>query len=303
MQQPVETIVRHVNWVLNLLNSYSQWEQRQSWLNYMRDQGNLLQDKRILVTRPKHQSQRLTQLIERAGGHAIQFPVLEITHPEDIQTVTKQLSNTRKPDWLIFTSANAVDFAIICCQHQLPISQNTKIAAIGDNTAKTLRSYGISVDLIPRISSSEGLAAALNLQQMNNKQCLIIKGEGGRSVLSRLLIQQGASVTTADVYRRICPSIDASSLLDQWRYQAIDYVSVNSIEALDNLIQLIGDEGWDLLKKSVLIALSQRVGDAAYKRGLSNVVTATSTSDSGIIESIVQIQQNGLKSTPRVQTN
>ncbi len=269
----------------------------------MHDQPNPLQGKRILVTRPAHQNQLLTQLIKDTGAQAIQFPVIEIVAPHHSKLVQRKISTYNHLDWIIFTSANAVSHAIQLTNNQLPINKNTKIAAIGHNTAACLKQHHIKVDLIPEISNSEGLASALRLQQIEDNCCLIIKGEGGRSILADLLTRHGSNVTIANVYRRICPDVNANLLLDQWRNQTIDFVTVTSVEALNNLIQLIGKQGFQLLETSTMITISQRVHDAALNQGLSKVVTATSTSDRGMIESIVQIHKIGLKSTPRVQSN
>ncbi|MEE9424429.1 MAG: uroporphyrinogen-III synthase [Methylococcales bacterium] len=269
----------------------------------MPDQHKPLQGIRILVTRAKHQNQHLSQLIEQAGGKAIAFPVLEIIAPQNIQSINSQLSKTNTWDWIIFTSANAVNYAVDITNQQLPITEITKIAAIGDKTANCLAKHGITVDLIPAVSSSEGLASSLEMQTINNLNCLIIKGEGGRTMLEKQLSERGAVITTVDVYRRICPKSDSLSLLDQWSQQAINYVTVTSVEALNNLIQLIGDQGFKRLKEATIVVFSQRIHAAAINKGLVNVVIATSTSDKGIIESMVQIQKIGLKSTPRVQSD
>ncbi len=268
----------------------------------MPDQQKPLKDIRILVTRPQHQNQHLSQLIHQAGGHAIMFPVLEIVAPDNVRLVQHQLSNTMVWDWIIFTSANAVNYAIDIASNQLPISPTTRIAAIGANTVNTLHQHGITVDLIPTISSSEGLLASLQLQQINNQQCLIIKGEAGRTVLATLLDEKGAVVTTVEVYRRICPNSNAAALITQWTQQTIDYVTITSVEALNNLIQLIGENGFKLLQNSIIVALSQRIHDAANNKGLANAVIAASASDSGLLESMVQTQKIGLKSAPRVQS-
>jgi uroporphyrinogen-III synthase len=269
----------------------------------MLDLHKPLQHKRILVTRPKHQSQHLSQLIEQAGAQALLFPVLEIIAPHNIQLAQQTLSETSAWDWIIFTSVNAVNYAIEITNNQLPITTTTRIAAIGIKTANSLVKHGITVDLIPSITSSEGLVSTAEMQLIKHQRCLIIKGEAGRTLLAERLRSQGANITNAEVYRRICPNSDSKWLIQQWNTQAIDYVTITSVEALNNLIQLIGDRGVTLLKTTTLVVLSSRIHDAAICKGLTNVIIATTTSDQSIIETIVQLQKIGLKSTPRVQSN
>lgn len=271
-------------------------------MNYMRDAQKQLQDLNILVTRPEHQNNNLAELIELAGGKAIKFPVMEIVAPDNLEIASMQLSKSGQWDWLIFTSANAVNFALKICQRQLSVTGTTKVAAIGETTANCLLKYGIKANLVPQTSNSERLASALQMQQISNKRCLIIKGEGGREKLQEILTNLGAIVTSVNVYRRTCPETNPELLLKHWSHEGIDFVTITSVESLENLIRLIGEKGHDLLKQSVVVAFSPRIRDAAFKRGLTQVITAATTSDSSIIESIVQAHQNSLKSTPRVQS-
>lgn len=262
-----------------------------------------LQGITILVTRPEPQNIKLKQLIEQEGGKAILFPMLEIVPVTNNSKATHQLSTKNHWDWIIFTSANAVNYALKICHNQLPLSSRTQIAAIGKATAKALQTKHIKVDLIPQQSNSEGLLQSLNMQLNNKSRCLIVKGEGGRSLIRTELANTGVNVETVDVYRRRRPELNPASLLNQWRSGQIDYVTVNSVETLTNLVQIIGTTGLTLLKETMLITISKRVQQAAENIELSKTITAIETSDNGIIETLVKLQNNSLKNTPGVQSH
>ncbi|MCH9698843.1 MAG: uroporphyrinogen-III synthase [Gammaproteobacteria bacterium] len=272
-------------------------------MNNNPDIHRALQGITVLVTRPEPQNLKLKQLIEQAGGKAILFPVLEILPVTNTSKAVRQLSAANHWDWIIFTSVNAVNHALEICHNQLPLSLRTHIAAIGKATARSLQSRQIKVDLIPPQSSSEGLLQSLVVQLNDKSRCLIIKGEGGRSLLRTELTNKGVQVDTVDVYRRTCPGLNPSSLLEQWSSGGIDYVVVNSVETLTNLVQIIETAGLALLKDTMLIALSKRVQHAAEKIELSKTITAIDTSDNGIIETLVKLQNNGLKNTSGVQSH
>jgi len=47
---------------------------------------------RIVITRPVHQAQALSQAITAAGGEALLFPGLEIAPPQDLARAQAQLA-------------------------------------------------------------------------------------------------------------------------------------------------------------------------------------------------------------------
>ncbi|WP_256361533.1 uroporphyrinogen-III synthase, partial [Methylomonas koyamae] len=61
------------------------------------------------MTRPAAQAENLCGLIERCGGVPVRFPTLEIAAR---QPEAQAVQDAETGDWLIFTSSNAVDFAI-----------------------------------------------------------------------------------------------------------------------------------------------------------------------------------------------
>jgi uroporphyrinogen-III synthase len=67
---------------------------------------------RILVTRPVDQANKLSELIAEHGGEAICLPAVAIVEHEDRVNIQKKLANLSEFQWLVFISANAVNFAV-----------------------------------------------------------------------------------------------------------------------------------------------------------------------------------------------
>src|SRR6056297_3587036 len=64
-----------------------------------------LAGQRILVTRPRAQSEKLVSMLRESGSVPIQFPVISI---EPVPATQWQVDNLEHCDWLIFVSRNAV---------------------------------------------------------------------------------------------------------------------------------------------------------------------------------------------------
>jgi uroporphyrinogen-III synthase len=236
----------------------------------------------VLVTRAAHQSAGLCRLIDAHGGRAVAFPAVEIAPPADPEAAIGLL---RQPwDVAIFISPNAVTFAdSLMGAERL---SGARIGAVGRATAKALARAGYSVDLIPGGRyDSEGLLTLPALQRMDGCSVLIVRGQGGRPLLGDSLRARGAKVGYAEVYRRVRPQAECAPLLGHWSSQ-IDLVTVTSGELLDNLVGMLGEAGWPLLRRTPLLVISERMREAAERRGFEHVLQAAGGDDTALMDAI-----------------
>jgi uroporphyrinogen-III synthase len=248
---------------------------------------NELNNKRILVTRPKQQAINLIQLIEQHGGLAVEFPVLEIL-PVKNSTVKEQLKNLKSYQWLIFISANAVNFAVTANNGKIDTFAQTKIAAVGKATAKALENAGLAVDLVPETGfNSEALLESPALKQVQNQKVLIVRGIGGRETLANELKKRGAVVDYCEVYQRQIPQIDTIPVVELLKKQHINGVIITSIEALQNLLIML-ETHKSLLFHVPLIVISERIKQAAQAIGFKNIVISSSPDDAAIFNTIIK---------------
>lgn len=236
----------------------------------------------VLVTRAAHQSAGLCRLIDAHGGRAVAFPAVEIAPPADSGTATGLLRQAW--DIAIFISPNAVTFAgRLLGAERLSVA---RLGAVGQATAEALALAGYPVDLVPEGRyDSEGLLALPALQRMEGRSVLIVRGEGGRPLLGDSLRARGAKVGYAEVYRRIRPEADSASLIGRWSTQ-IDLVTVTSGELLDNLVGMLGEAGWPLLRRTPLLVISERMREAAERRGFDCVLQAAGADDAALMDAI-----------------
>ncbi|MBM4325432.1 MAG: uroporphyrinogen-III synthase, partial [Deltaproteobacteria bacterium] len=109
--------------------------------------------KKILITRAREQSREFTTRLKRLGAEVIEFPTIEIVPPSSWKGVDHAVAKLKSYDWVIFTSANGVNFFFQRLKEKgknRHLLSGSKICAIGPATAEQLRKKNIRVDLIPK---------------------------------------------------------------------------------------------------------------------------------------------------------
>jgi uroporphyrinogen-III synthase len=162
---------------------------------------------RILITRTRTQGSALAAGLEALGAKPILIPTIEIAPPNSFHALDAALSAIRSYDWLIFTSANAVEAFHRRAQFHHLTAIPKKIAVIGPATARAVEAIGLGVDLIPPHYVAESLAESLLPQIHTNKptNMLLIRAEQARDHLPEALTAAGATLTIADAYRNQLP--------------------------------------------------------------------------------------------------
>jgi uroporphyrinogen-III synthase len=242
----------------------------------------------VLVTRPQAQADGLCTLIEKAHGRPLRFPAMEILplHGDRARPV---LADAAGADLLVFVSANAVTYAFPLLPDELPL--DLQIAAIGDATALCLEESGLPATLKPEGRfDSEGLLALPQLQDMTGSKVIILRGRGGREKLRLELEARGAQVRYAEVYERRRPRRSAANLVKGWE-QLVDVVTITSSELLDNLLQMLGEQGAEYLRQTPLVVLSERTAEHAFALGCQSIWITEQAGDRGILRALCEIRE------------
>ena len=215
-----------------------------------------LKQTQILVTRPAHQAENLCELIRKNNGIPVRFPTLEIVPVILGDSEIKR--HLTQANIVIFTSANAV--RLYCSQLddvRMWQLKTKSCFAIGQATAQSLETVGVSVDLMPKQGyNSEALLSLTALKQVSQQKILIIRGENGRETLADVLTQRGAKVHYQNVYRRAIPEIDCSDVVTLIKQKQLALISITSGEAIQNLVTMLPKMQHDLLKKIPLVVVS-----------------------------------------------
>ena len=257
--------------------------------------NNALQGAHILVTRPSHQAENLCQLIEQQGGIAVRFPTLEVVgmnpkpeNPPDYPTIaTNPLPKLFNWHWLIFISANAVNFALKANGGKIAQLKAMQIAAIGQATAKALQNVGLQANLLPKVGfDSDALLAMPEMQQVKGQSILIVRGQGGREELANVLRSRDANVDYWEVYQRIMPDVDNTEVLSLLEQNKLNVIVITSCEVLQNLLTMLGAGYTKHLTTVSLVVVSDRIKRFAAEMGFTRIAVTEYPSDSAIIDAV-----------------
>ena len=233
---------------------------------------------RILITRSRHQTSDLAAHLQALGADPILIPTIALAPPLTYAPLDAALAELQTFDWLVFTSANAVEaFA----QRLVPEFPNHfTIAAIGPSTARALTQIGLPPDLIPPQAVAESLGQAL-LPQITpgHTRILLIRAEAARDILPEALRSAGADLTVVPAYRNLIPEDSIPLLQALFRNPATwpDAITFTSSSTATNLLALldasgltlppdgtITGEGKTILRASIGPITSQTLRDLGY---------------------------------------
>ena len=243
--------------------------------------------KTIVITRPRDQAAHLAGLIQKAGGSALIFPAVEIRDVADASAVNALIDRLDDYNLAIFISPTAVARAMALISRRRALPAGLQLAAIGQGSAGELRRYGVDKVLAPTSRfDSEALLDLPELQQMSRKQVVIFRGTGGRELLAQTLRQRGATVDYAECYQRARPDTPTTELLDLWARKSIDALVATSAESLNNLYEMVGEQGAAWLKTTLVFVSHPKIEQAGRKLGLTRLIVAPG-GDEAMLQGII----------------
>jgi uroporphyrinogen-III synthase len=246
-----------------------------------------LAGRRIVVTRPAGQNERLADMIRAEGGEPIVFPVLEILDLEDTRALVAAADRLHEYDLAVFISPNAVDNAMNVIRARREWPHAVRVATIGRASEKALARHGVAGVIAPAGRfDSEALLELPQLGAVSGWRVVVFRGDGGREVLGDTLRGRGAAVDYVECYRRARPNADVEPLLKRWGRGEIDAVTVSSSEGLRNLYDMLGKLGQAWLKRTPLFAPHTRIAANARALGCERVIE-TAPADAGLCEGLV----------------
>jgi uroporphyrinogen III methyltransferase/synthase len=243
----------------------------------------------IVVTRPRHQAERLQRDLEERGAEVRQLPGIEIHDPPDWRPVDDKLDRLGEYDWLVFTSGNGVDAFLRRLEargQDLRSLGRVKLAAIGPATAEALRSWHLRADVVPPRFDSETLAATL-MPKVARQRVLLARADRGREVL-QLELSRVAEVEQVAVYSQIdVPDLDADSVAALQRGEVTWLTFTSSNIARSILTRLPVEAQQHLHSGTIRIATISRVTTQAVESlGYRVSVEAEEATTAGLVAAI-----------------
>ena len=250
--------------------------------------------KRILVTRPKPQANELVDRLEAMGAQAIEAPMIQIVPPEDDEPLDNACARAGEFDWIVFSSANAVDAFVdrlLEGPQDVRSLNGVKLCVVGPATAERLSRHGLKVDLTPPEYRADAVLRALSdTTTVKGLKILLPRADIGRDVLADDLRKQGAEVTEVIAYRTVAVEPEREGEPDIYRMlleRRIDVVTFTSASAVRHFVRVLGAEpAADLLRTTVVASIGPVTAEAASQSGIQTTVMPSSYTVPALVDAI-----------------
>ncbi|MGK9174458.1 uroporphyrinogen-III synthase [Yokenella regensburgei] len=243
----------------------------------------------ILVTRPSPAGEILVSRLRALGLVAWSFPLIEFSPGRELHSLAGRLNALTANDMVFILSQHAVTFA----QAHLKQAHTTWPAdpdyfAIGRTSALALHKVsGIDVRYPLDREISEVLLQLPELQSIEGKRALILRGNGGRELLGQTLQERGAIVEFCECYQRSMKYYDGAEEAMRWHTRGVTTLVVTSGEMLQQLFSLTPPwyrENW--LLGCRLLVVSERLANLARELGWQDIQVADNAENDALIRAL-----------------
>jgi uroporphyrinogen III methyltransferase/synthase len=249
-----------------------------------------LAGRRILVTRRPEQSAELREGLAALGALVTELPAIEIAPPEDVTPLDQALLSLHRYDWVVFTSANAVN-AVAERMNALGLQEGrlsggTSVASVGSSTTEAIRDRFPATEVALHPSGgfrAEGLIEAFRARGIRGQRFLLPVSDRARDALARALVAEGGDVEAVIAYRTMAPE----GLRDRLREvlsAGVDLATFASPSAVENLAVAAGAAARGL-PAAVIGPVTEAAARAA---GLDVQVTADPSTAAGLLDAILR---------------
>jgi uroporphyrinogen III methyltransferase/synthase len=213
--------------------------------------------KRILITRARNQSSGFAAGLRNLGAEVIEYPTIEILPPPSWNQLDRAIDQLESYDWIIFTSANGVNFfwqRLTNKGKPSSLLSSLNICAIGPATAKRLKEKGIRVAHTPKEFIAEGILKGFEKMMIKGKRILLARAKVARDVLPKGLRKMGAEVDVVEAYRTVKPRRGTKRLKQLLTDGKIDVITFTSSSTFNHFAELLKEDDLKKLLRGITIA-------------------------------------------------
>ena len=232
-----------------------------------------LTGKTIVITRAASQSAELRNRLEDRGARVIECPTIHIVPPKSWKPVDEAIRRLHTYNWLLFTSANAVEQFMDRMGERRPA---IPIAVVGSATAARLAAWGLKPALMPTEFRAEGLLATFP-DNLVGVRILFPRAEVARELLPDELRRRGAIVDIVTVYRTV--KAFSGNIVEILQTEHVDCVVFTSPST-------IPDDLHTLPSGTALAVIGPVTREAAQLLGLKPDIVPVEFTVSGLVDAI-----------------
>lgn len=252
--------------------------------------------KRVLVTRTKEQAFEMSEMINELGGEAVEFPVIKTIPPINSDVFNQAVNQLEIFDWIIFSSANGVNYFFVKLKEQgIDIRRmgKARIVAVGPKTAKLLQDKYLNVEALPQKYVAEGILAFLEEQGKPGQRVLFPRADIARDLIPERLRENGLEVTAVDAYETVFAAENSEEIIKLLKEKSLDVITFTSSSTVKNFLQALKGENIEKLLEGVILAsIGPVTTETATKLGLEVKITAKQFTVPSLIDGIVDYYNN-----------
>lgn len=245
----------------------------------------------VLVTRPAHQADDLTVLLEEQGANVVVQPAIEIVPPGDWAPVDAAIETLDQFDWIGFSSSNGVQFFLNRLLEQgrdLRHLANCRLAAVGPGTANALAAFHLRADVQPAEFRAEALAEAMLNAGAAGQRVLLIRASRGREILAETLQAARCRVQQVVVYTSQDVTAPEVSVRESLAAGKIDWVTVTSSAIARSLHAMFGAD----IGQARLASISPVTSATLRSLGLAPAAEAADYTMRGVVNAILRASRS-----------
>ncbi|HEX2047574.1 MAG TPA: uroporphyrinogen-III C-methyltransferase [Acidimicrobiales bacterium] len=240
-------------------------------------EGRPLFGRRVVVTRARAQASSLVEKLTALGAETVELPTIEIGDPTDGGAALRAAAGRLFTyDWVVFTSANAVE-RLLACLHDARAFGTARVAAVGPGTAAALAARGVVADLRPPTAVAEALVESF---PAGPGTVLLPQAAAARPVLAEGLRAKGWQVDVAEAYRTVPARPSPEALAAAGKADAVAFTSSSTVTSFLSLA------GADALPP-VVACIGPVTAATAAEHGVPATVVAGEHTVDGLVGALV----------------
>ncbi|AKU62385.1 uroporphyrinogen-III synthase [Aggregatibacter aphrophilus] len=244
----------------------------------------------VLVTRPDERGQQLVDMLAKAGVVAIHLPLFNIEAGAELNGLPNKFAQLKVGDYVFAVSKSAVDFADKALKNTGFVwRDDLQYFTVGQGTAQHFAmTTTLAVHYPTTQENSEGVLQLAAMQNLQGKTILILRGNGGRELLSEQAQQRGANVEIVECYRRESIVYNSTEQTSLCKRAGVQTIVATSAEILTQLVDFVPQNEHNWLKSCQLITVSERISHLAQALGWQNVIVSPRADNQTLLQTLLQ---------------
>ena len=219
--------------------------EQESFLSIPRER--ILEGTTVVLTRTAGQASALGHKLEGLGARVVFFPTIALCEPGSWAPLDRALANLSGYDWLVFTSANAVEFFVRRVREKGisdAVLHGPRIGAVGSATRSALEAHGNDRGACSpgnsavKLSLTNFVIVHVAAERRPGIRVLVPSSNLARAEMWEPLSADGIVVDVVEAYRNVPVDHSNEDVLRMFTAAKGGYIIFASPSSIENLSKL-----------------------------------------------------------------